>query len=119
MKKRNTWGAALSGAVAGAVNGLFGAGGGMVFIPLLSRLTNTEEEALFPTSVATILPLCLVSLVVYGLHDPLPFSKALPYLLGGALGGVAAGLWGGKIPTKFLHKALGLLILWGGIRNLC
>lgn len=119
MKKRNALGAAVSGACAGAVNGLFGAGGGMVFIPLLSRLTDTEEDALFPTSVATILPLCLVSLAVYGLQDPLPISQALPYLLGGACGGVAAGLWGGRIPTKFLHKALGLLILWGGIRNLC
>ena len=112
-------GALVSGACAGAVNGLFGAGGGMVLIPLLSRLTPVEEDKLFPCSVATILPLCLTSLVVYGLHGSLPLAESGPYLLGSAAGGVAAGLWGRKIPTVLLHRALGLLILWGGIRNLC
>ena len=119
MKKRKFPGAALAGACAGAVNGLFGAGGGLVFIPLLDRLTDTREDELFPASVATILPLCVTSLVVYGMRDPLPFADAVPYLLGGALGGVGAGLWGRRIPTVWLHRALGLLILWGGVRNLC
>lgn len=119
MKRREITGAAVSGACAGAVNGLFGAGGGMVFLPLLSRLTDTPEDKLFPTSVATILPLCLTSLAVYGFQGSLSLDGALPYLLGSAAGGVAAGLWGRKIPTIFLHKALGVLILWGGIRNLC
>ena len=91
----------------------------MVFLPALSRLTEAREEELFPASVATILPLCLVSLVVYGLHDPLPWAQALPYLIGSGLGGVAAGISGKRIPTAVLHRILGLLILWGGVRNLC
>lgn len=119
MRKRDTAGAAVAGALAGAVNGLFGAGGGMVFLPALSRLTRAREEELFPASVATILPLCLISLTVYGLKTPLPWQEALPYLLGSALGGVGAELWGRRIPTAVLHRILGLLILWGGIRNLC
>lgn len=119
MKRHPKLGAVISGACAGSVNGLFGAGGGMVLLPLLSRLTPIEEQALFPASVATILPLCLVSLTVYGLHSALPFTDALPYLMGSAAGGLAAGAWGKKIPTSLLHKALGLLILWGGVRNLC
>ena len=119
MRKRNTLGAAAAGALAGAVNGLFGAGGGMVFLPALSRLTPAREEELFPASVATILPLCLVSLTVYGLQGPLPWTQALPYLIGSALGGGGAGVLGRKIPTTVLHRILGLLILWGGIRNLC
>lgn len=119
MKKREITGAAISGAFAGAVNGLFGAGGGMVLIPLLSRLTPIGEEKLFPASVATILPLCLTSLAVYGLQNSLPLAESVPYLMGSAAGGICAGLWGRKIPTVLLHRALGLLILWGGIRNLC
>ena len=38
--------------------------------------------------------------------------------LGSALGGSLAGLWGKKIPTRWLHRGLGVLILWGGIRYL-
>lgn len=117
MKKKKWFGAAVSGGVAGAVNGLFGAGGGMVLVPALERLTTLEERQLFSTSVAIILPLCLTSLTVYGLHGDLPWATAWPYLVGSGLGGICAGLWGKYIPTKWLHKILGVLILWGGIRQ--
>lgn len=108
----------IAGAAAGAVNGLFGAGGGMVLVPLLTGLTELEEEEVFPCSVSIIFPLCLVSLTL-GSGGKLPWSDALPYLLGGLLGGILAGLTGNKIPVKWLHRALGLLILWGGVRYLC
>ena len=48
MQKRGTWlRAGLTGAVAGAVNGLFGAGGGMLLLPLLHRLTDLREHEAF------------------------------------------------------------------------
>ncbi len=112
------WGMLLAGLCAGAVNGLFGAGGGMVLVPLLTGLTDLQEEEVFPSSVAIILPLCLVSLTITALGPGVDFSLALPYLVGSALGAVPAGLWGGQIPVKWLHRGLGLLILWGGIRYL-
>lgn len=110
---------AAAGGLAGAVNGLFGAGGGMVLVPLLTWLTDLEEDEIFPASVSTILPICLVSLGVSAIETGLPFSQALPYLLGGAAGGILAGLTGQKIPVKWLHRGLGILIIWGGIRYLC
>ncbi len=89
-KKFSRLGAAAAGAGAGVANGLFGAGGGMVLVPALQKLTDVEEESLFPTSVAVILPLCLVSLTVYGLRGDLPWQTAWPYLVGSGLGGLAA-----------------------------
>ena len=115
MHKGNFWPLVLAGGLAGAVNGLFGAGGGMVLVPLLTCLTDVEEGQVFPCSIAVILPICLVSLM----GTPLPWKEALPYLLGGGFGGIAAGLWGQKIPVKWLHRVLGILILWGGIRWIC
>ena len=96
---------------------LFGGGGGMVLVPALHKFTDVEEDSLFPTSVAVIFPLCLVSLTVYGLHGDLPWQTAWPYLVGSALGGVAAGVFGRKVSTNLLHRILGILILWGGIRS--
>ena len=119
MEKRLLMGAALAGLAAGAVTGLFGAGGGMVLVPLLTLLTRMEEEAVFPCSVSMILPICVVSLIATAAQDSVPWGQALPYLFGSAAGGFCAGKWGGRIPVKWLHRGLGLLILWGGIRYLC
>lgn len=108
---------ALAGLCAGAVTGLFGAGGGMVLVPLLVMLTDLNDESIFPSSVAIILPICLVSLFLGS--QKIQLSTALPYLIGSGLGGIAAGIWGKKIPTVWLHRFLGVVILWGGIRYLC
>lgn len=117
---KNSWtGFALAGGCAGAVTGIFGAGGGMVLVPLLTLLTGTEEDALFPTSVSMIGPICLTTAVCTALTGGLAWREALPYMLGSGAGGALAGKWGSRIPVKWLHRTLGLLILWGGVRYLC
>ena len=88
----------LAGALAGVINGFFGAGGGMVLVPLLIRLCGLEDKAAFSSAIAVILPLCAVSIAVYAIHDSLPLRDALPYLIGGAGGGVLAGLLFRKVP---------------------
>ena len=112
------FGAGITGVCAGALNGLFGAGGGMVLVPMMRTLTDTDEETLFPCSVVILLPICIVSLLFATGWEIFSFRQALPYLVGSALGGIGAGLWGKHIPTRWLHRGLGCLIVWGGIRYL-
>ena len=115
MKKYGAW---LSGAAAGAINGLFGAGGGMVLLPLLGKTTDLKDKAVFANCVAIILPISLVSAVVYFLRGGSFASQSVPYLIGGAIGGVIAGLLLKKLKALWLHRALGVFILWGGVRLL-
>ncbi len=116
--KRSHWSTAASGAATGIVNGLFGAGGGMLLVPLLRKTGNFDDAEIFPASISIMLPICIVTLFVYRIDIPLPWTAALPYLVGSTFGGIAAGNWGRKIPVIWLHRILGLLILWGGIRYL-
>ncbi len=119
MAKHRCLGMTLAGLGAGIVTGLFGAGGGMVPVPLLTALTDLEDREIFPASITIILPICLVSLTVTGLTGSIPWAASLPYLLGSAAGGWISGKWGREIPVIWLHRGLGLLILWGGYRYLC
>jgi uncharacterized membrane protein YfcA len=118
MQKRSFWGIATAGIGAGIINGLFGAGGGMVLIPLLTLLTDLNDNELFSSSLAIMLPICIVALTATALHQPLPLGESIPYLVGSAAGGILAGMLQGKIPTIWLHRILGLLIIWGGVRYL-
>ena len=119
MRIHKYFGSALAGICAGAVNGLFGGGGGMVLVPLLIWLTKLDDDEVFPASVSIILPICLVSLCFADQWESLQRSTVIAYLISSAAGGVLAGLLGKKIPTIWLHRILGLLILWGGVRYLC
>lgn len=108
----------LAGFTAGAINGLLGAGGGMVLVPLLCAASVLEENEIFSSSIVIILPMCIVSLLASS-NGFLPWSAAWPYLLGAIPGGLLAGLIGRRIPTLWLHRALGILVLYGGFRYLC
>ncbi len=108
----------VAGALAGSVNGLLGAGGGMVLVPLLTCTKTLREQEVFPASVAIILPVSVVTLLLTA-DWSLTFGQVLPYLIGSIAGGILAGVLGRRIPTVWLHRFLGIIVLWGGIRYLC
>ena len=91
----------VSGAAAGLVNGLFGGGGGMVMAPLL-----------------TILPFCVLSAAIYVLRGGFDWLAALPYLIGGGIGGALGGLLFRKVSAGALRKIFALFLLYGGVRYL-
>lgn len=113
---KNTVKFAVTGALGGLANGLFGSGGGLFLVPLLTKWCRVDQKKAFASSVAIILPLSLVSAVVYFLKGAIEFSAAVPYLLGGVVGGVISGRVFAKIPLSLLRKAFGLLIIYGGVR---
>ncbi len=119
MQHPTSWGLILSGLAAGAINGLLGAGGGMILVPLLGFFTDLKDQEIFSASLAIILPISLVSILVSAVNDSLFCDGVFPWLIGSAAGGILAGLTAKKIPTVWLHRGLGLLIIWGGIRYLC
>lgn len=109
---------ALAAAAAGAVNGLFGGGGGMLLLPLLGREESLQGHALFANSLAVMLPLSLVSLGVSALSEPLPLGKALPFLLGGAVGAVIGGRSFGRVSVRALRLLFAAFFCYAGVRYL-
>lgn len=117
MKKRTAVLSALGGIGVGFLNGLLGAGGGMLTVPLLELLGIRGRKS-HATSLAVILPLSLVSAALYwrrGWSTPL---LALPYLPGGLAGGLMGGLLLARLNTAWLKAAFSLLLLWAAFRLL-
>ncbi|MBQ8732193.1 MAG: sulfite exporter TauE/SafE family protein [Oscillospiraceae bacterium] len=110
-------GVPLLGFLAGILNGLFGAGGGMVAVPLLRKLGLSQKEA-HATSIGVILPISLFSVGMYLWKGQFQVEDVLPFLPGGILGGVIGGLLLPKIPSSILRRIFGLLMAWAAIRLL-
>ena len=116
MGKR--WRYLLAGGLAGVANGLFGGGGGSVLVPLLVGLCGLERRRAFATSVAVILPLCVLSVVIYFLRGGLELQAAWPYLVGGTVGGWLGGKLFRGVRVDWLRRGFGLLLVLGGVRCL-
>ena len=105
-----------AGAAAGLVNGLFGGGGGMLLLPLLTGWCALEEKRAFATCVAVITPVCAVSAALYLWRGAVDMAAAWPYLLGGVLGGLLAGRTLERVPTGLLRRLFALLLIYGGVK---
>ena len=114
---RAKWRYAIAGGLAGVANGFFGGGGGSVFVPLLTGYCKLDQRKAFATSVAVILPLCALSVAVYLFRGGLDVMAALPYLIGGTVGGWAGGKWFKGVKMPWLKRAFGLLLIYGGVRS--
>ena len=71
-----------AGALAGLINGFFGAGGGIVLTPLLLSWIGLESKKAFATSVFIILPISAVSAALYLWQGRVDFPAALRLLNG-------------------------------------
>ncbi len=110
--------AAVAGAAAGLVNGFFGGGGGMVLVPMLTGKCGLDQRRAFATSVAIILPLCVLSSVIYFFRGGLDLTAALPYLAGGLVGGYLGSKLFKGLNMDWLRRGCALLILYGGVKSL-
>ncbi len=106
----------VTGALAGVANGLFGSGGGLFLVPLLTSWTGMKQKHAFATSIAIIVPLSIVSLIVFFLRGGFLYELAWPYLIGGAAGGVLSGIFFRNMSVTLLRRLFGILLLYGGIR---
>ena len=116
MVKKKTK-AAMGGVAVGLLNGLLGAGGGMVMVPLL-ELLGVKGKKSHATSLAVIIPLSVLSAGLYLWRGWFSLGDALPYLLPGLLGAVLGGWLMGRLPTRLLKLAFGALLIWGGATNI-
>lgn len=89
-----------------------------MLVPLLTGRCVLERRRAFATAVAVILPLCALSAGLYLLGSRGVLSAALPYLLGGTLGGWLGGRVFGGVRVEWLRRIFGALLIFGGVKSL-
>ena len=97
------------GALVGTVNGLLGAGGGIIITYYLARILTEGEKSqngVFANAVATMLPISAVSVVLYFAQGYVAFDNALISLIPSAIIG---GILGAFLLTKLKLKVVKLI----------
>ena len=108
---------ALFGALIGFINGLLGAGGGMLAVPLLKKY-GLSQKAAQQNAIAIILPITAVSAVMYLYKDYVNLSDSYAYLPTGFLGAIIATFLMKKISNKWLRRIFAFFMLYAGARLL-
>ena len=106
----------FAGLFIGAVNGLFGAGGGMLAVPCLTYIGSLDEKSAHATAIALILPLCLVSSIAYGVGASFENGVILPTVLGVTIGGVLGAVLLKKLSSDVVSFLFYALMLFAGLK---
>ena len=86
----------------GIANGLFGGGGGMLVVPIFTILLGLEEKLAHSSAILTILPLSLVSGIIYITQGNFTVPNGL--WVGGGV--IIGGLIGTFLMKKLSNNAL-------------
>ena len=108
---------AFAGLLVGFVNGLLGAGGGIIAVPLLKKLGLERKEA-HANAVAVILPITLFSAVMYLLKGYVSLSDSLVFIPGGIVGSLIGTYCLKKISPTWLKRIFGVFMVYAGVRLL-
>jgi len=110
--------AILTGLIAGLVNGVFGGGGGMIVVPMLTFLIKVPQNKAHATAILIILPLSIVSGLLYVAFGSLKLSIALPVGGGVVAGGLLGALLLSKLSSKWLVIVFSVVMLAAGVKML-
>lgn len=107
----------FAGTAIGAVNVTLGAGGGMLTVPLYHKLGMTQKQSQI-NAVATILPITVISTIIYLFNGNVNVSDAYVYLLPGLCGSVAGTFVIKRLSNRILSVIFSLFMIWAGARLL-
>ena len=108
----------LGGLVAGFLNGLLGAGGGIVIVWILEKaIGNATNDArdIFAGALAVMLPISAVSTVSYAISGNLPTEDITRFLLPAILGGLLGAFLLDKISVAAVKTLFCFLVILSGI----
>lgn len=107
----------ILGSVIGLVNGLLGAGGGMLAVPCLKGLGFNQKDA-HRNAVAVILPIAVFSAALYVLNGRVNIADSMHFVPWGLVGAVLGTVSLKKISTKWLGVLFGGFMIYSGVRLL-
>lgn len=108
----------LLGFVAGILNGFFGAGGGLLVVPMLSSL-NIEQKKAHATSIAIILPLSVISAVMYIIKGiRIDIIQLTIFTVLGLVGAVIGSYLLMKVKNQLIRRIFGIIMIVSAIRIL-
>lgn len=103
------------GLLVGFVNGFLGAGGGMLLVPCIIPILKMETKVAHATAILIILPISLVSGVIYALKGAFNFDIFLPCLIGTVVGGVLGTFILSKLKSDIITAIFSVVMIAAGV----
>jgi uncharacterized protein len=104
------------GLITGLINGLFGSGGGTILVPCLVFVMDVEDHKAHATAIAIILPLSILSSIIYYRYNVVDIALTGKVAIGSVLGGIVGSMLLNKLSVNVLRKFFGIVMIIAAVR---
>ncbi len=108
----------ITGIITGFINGLFGSGGGTIVVPAMTHVLKVDERKAHATAIAIILPLTILSTIIYISNKQTDWPLTLKTVIGGIVGGFIGAKLLKTLPKQAIRRIFGLLLIVAALRML-
>lgn len=103
------------GLLAGFINGFFGAGGGLLLVPMISLVAKDESKISHATTLGCVLFMCLSSSIIYFIKKEFDLKFILVCGIGSVLGSLIGTKLLKKLKNNIIDLVFSLVLIAAGI----
>ncbi len=119
MKNKNNFLEVLKlvgvGTVAGLINGFFGAGGGLLLVPMISFVQKDDSKVAHATTLACVLFMCIASSIIYLVKKEVNFKLILVCGIGSLIGSFIGTKLLKKLKNNIIDLIFSLVLVCAGV----
>ena len=105
----------MVGVFGGVINGLFGAGAGLLLVPLITLVSNLDEKKVHATTLACVMFMCVASSVVFLINKQVDFKLTLWCFVGSLAGAILGTFLLQKFKNKIINLIFSGLLISAGV----
>lgn len=105
----------LIGIISGLVNGFFGAGGGLIIVPMIKKFDNKNSKVVHATTLGCVMFMCLSSSVVYIIEKCIDFKLVLFCTIGSLIGSVLAVKLLKNLKNNYIDLIFSFVLIIAGL----
>ncbi len=114
--KQQSYALLIAGILIGFINGFLGGGGGTLLVVVLLAVLNLHQKEAHATAMLVILPISLLSALIYYLNGNVEWQPTLFVTLGVVAGGITGALLLNKLKGSAVKLIFAIIMLIAGAR---
>lgn len=103
------------GVFGGLINGLFGAGAGLLLVPLIKLVSRLDEKKVHATTLGCVMLMCIASSVVFLINKQVDFKITLWCFIGSLAGAILGTFLLQKFKNKIINLIFSGLLIAAGV----
>ena len=105
----------VCGIIAGVINGFFGAGAGLILVPLMSGVGKLDSKKSHATTLSCVLTMCICGSFVYFFNNVIDYKLTIFCIVGSVIGSLIGTKLLKNLKNNIIDLIFSIALIGAGI----